>query len=183
MRMTSSTLLRYVIFQIPAFSIWMCRKSMLLMAWWQATGNADAALTYPTQASALRKGGYAILKSKPCKILEISTAKPGKHGHAKCTFRGRDIFTGKDCEDSHPSSQNVEVPVVKKTEYDVLYITRDGYLCLLGEEGEKQDVKVPEGEVGDRIRSYLDEGKVVVVVILKAMGMEIAVDVKAAAEE
>lgn len=76
----------------------------------------------------------------------------------------------------------MEVPVVKKTEYDVLYVSRDGYLCLLGEEGEKQDVKVPEGEVGLRIRGYLEEGRVVVV-ILAAMGQEIAVDAKAAAEE
>jgi translation initiation factor 5A len=158
-------------------------RARTLMTVFQATGNADAALTYPSQASALRKGGHAILKSKPCNILEISTAKPGKHGHAKCTFRGRDIFTGKDCEDSHPSSHNMEVPVVKKTEYDVSHISQDGYLCLLGEEGEKQDVRVPEREVGRRIRSLLDEGKIVAVIILASMGQEIAVDVKAAAEE
>jgi translation initiation factor 5A len=159
--------------------------------WWpkywllnsQVAGNADAALTYPAQASALRKGGYAILKSKPCKILEISTAKPGKHGHAKCTFRGRDIFTGALVEDSHPSSHNMEVPVVKKTEYDVSHISSDVYLCLFGEEGEKQDVRVPEGEVGQKIRAFLAEEKIVVVIILAAMGQEIAIDTKAAVED
>jgi translation initiation factor 5A len=124
-----------------------------------------------------------MLKSKPCKILEISTAKPGKHGHAKCTFRGRDIFTGALVEDSHPSSHNMEVPVVKKTEYHVLYVSQDGYLCLLGKEGEKQDVKAPEGELGERIGGFLEEGRDAIVVILAAMGQEIAVDAKAAAEE
>jgi translation initiation factor 5A len=148
----------------------------------QAAGNAGASLTYPSQASALRKGGYALLKSKPCKILEISTAKPGKHGHAKCTFRGKDIFTGAMVEDSHPSSHNMEVPVVKKTEYDLSHISRDGFLCLFDGEGEKQDVRVPEGEVGERIKMYLKEEKIVSVTIQAAMGQEIAVDAKAVSE-
>jgi translation initiation factor 5A len=124
-----------------------------------------------------------MLKSHSCKILEISTAKPGKHGHAKCTFRGRDIFTGALVEDSHPSSHNMEVPVVRKTEYDVSHVSRDGYLCLLGAEGEKQDVKLPGGELGTKIRGWLEEGKVVVVVVLGAMGMEMAVDAKIGNED
>ncbi|PMD15277.1 eukaryotic translation initiation factor eIF-5A [Hyaloscypha hepaticicola] len=149
----------------------------------EATGNADAALTYPMQAPALHKSGYTMLKGKSCKILEISTAKPGKHGHAKCTFKGRDIFTGAIVEDFHPSSYNMEVPVVKKTEYDVLHVSRDGFLNLLSELGEKQDVKIPEGDLGQRIRDYLDQGKIVTVIILAAVGQEIAIDVKAVAED
>ena len=77
----------------------------------------------------------------------------------------------------------MEVPVVKKTEYHVLYVSQDGYLCLLGMEGEKQDVKAPEGELGERIGGFLEEGRDAIVVILAAMGQEIAVDTKAAAEE
>ncbi|KAE8454130.1 hypothetical protein EG329_005054 [Mollisiaceae sp. DMI_Dod_QoI] len=149
----------------------------------EATGNAEASLTFPSQASSLRKNGYAILKAHSCKILEISTAKPGKHGHAKCTFKGRDIFTGALVEDSHPSSHNMEVPVVKKTEYDVSHVSRDGYLCLFGTGGEKQDVKCPEGEVGERIVRWLGEEKIVVVVVLKGMGMEMVVDAKVGNED
>jgi len=77
----------------------------------------------------------------------------------------------------------MEVPVVKKTEYDVSHISSDVYLCLFGEEGEKQDVRVPEGEVGQKIRAFLAEEKIVVVIILAAMGQEIAIDTKAAVED
>lgn len=77
----------------------------------------------------------------------------------------------------------MEVPVVKKTEWDVSHVQRDGFLVLFGADGEKADVKLPDNEVGAKINALLAEDKPVSVTILASMGHELCVDAKALAED
>lgn len=121
------------------------------------------------QCSALRKNGHVVIKNRPCKIIDMSTSKTGKHGHAKVHLIATDIFTGKKLEDLCPSTHNMDVPVVKRTEYQLVClqvpsshvslanlvqidISDDGFLNLIDDNGnEKNDVRMPDGEVGDKI--------------------------------
>ncbi|KAJ5629138.1 eukaryotic translation initiation factor 5A-2 [Penicillium herquei] len=146
------------------------------------SADAGASATYPMQCSALRKNGHVVIKGRPCKIVDMSTSKTGKHGHAKVHMVAIDIFTGKKLEDLSPSTHNMDVPHVSRKEYQLLDITDDDFLSLLKDDGDtKDDVKVPEGEVGERInRMFKDEGKDVNVIIQTAMGEEAAVEAKEA---
>lgn len=145
------------------------------------TADAGSSATYPMQCSALRKNGFVVIKSRPCKIVDMSTSKTGKHGHAKVHLVTLDIFTGKKLEDLSPSTHNMEVPVVKRNEYQLLDID-DGFLSLMNMDGDtKDDVKAPEGELGDSLQTAFDEGKDLMVTIISAMGEEAAISFKEAA--
>ena len=54
--------------------------------------GSGASLTYPKQCSALRKNEFVMIKGKACKIVDMSTSKTGKHGHAKVHLVALDIF-------------------------------------------------------------------------------------------
>ncbi|KAG1138249.1 hypothetical protein G6F37_009126 [Rhizopus arrhizus] len=144
------------------------------------TADAGASLTFPMQCSALRKNGHVVIKGRPCKIVDMSTSKTGKHGHAKVNLVAIDIFTGKKYEDLSPSTHNMDVPNINRQEYQLINID-DGFLNLMTQDGNtKDDVKLPEGELGDKIQEEFDEGKDLLVTVVTAMGEEHALTYKEA---
>jgi len=142
-------------------------------------GGADAGAseTFPMQCSALRKNGHVMIKGRPCKIVEMSTSKTGKHGHAKVHLVALDIFNKRKYEDICPSTHNMDVPNVKRQDYQLSDIDQDGYLSLMDDAGEiREDLQLPEGEEGAKIKQdFEDDTKTVVCTVLKACGEEVVI--------
>ncbi|TFK96869.1 eukaryotic translation initiation factor 5A-2 [Pterulicium gracile] len=142
--------------------------------------NAGASTTFPMQCSALRKNGHVVIKGRPCKIVDMSTSKTGKHGHAKVHLVAIDIFTAKKMEDISPSTHNMDVPHVYRNEFQLVNID-DGFLNLMTTDGTaKDDVKVPDTDLGKEIQNAFDDGKDLLVTIVSAMGEEQAISYKEA---
>ena len=140
--------------------------------------GSGSSMTFPIQCSALRKGGFVVLKGHPCKVVDMSTSKTGKHGSAKVNLVGIDIFTAKKYEEFAPSTSNMEVPFVSRNEYPLLNID-DGYLSMMLPSGDtKDDVKLPEAELGQQLQAAFDEGRDLLVTVIAAMGEEHAMSFK-----
>ena len=136
-------------------------------------GDAEASATFPVQCSSLRKNGFVMIKNRPCKIVEMSIFKNGKHGHAKVHFVALDIFTGKKLEDVCPSTHNIDVPNIKRQEYKVVWINGN-FLHLMDKNGGiRNDLKCPESkEIADQIQAAIDGEQDVLCTVLSALGEE-----------
>jgi translation initiation factor 5A len=140
--------------------------------------GAGASKTFPQQCSALRKGGHVMIKGRPCKIVEMSTSKTGKHGHAKVHMVALDIFTGKKLEDICPSTHNMDVPNVVRKDLQLVDIDGD-YLSLMDDSGDtRDDIKVPEDDLGAEIRERFGNDEGLIISVLSAMDEEVCVAVK-----
>jgi len=141
--------------------------------------DAGASAVIPMEAGQIRKGGYIVIKNRPCKVVSVSTSKTGKHGHAKCNFVATDIFTGKKLEDIVPSTHGTTVPNVFRNEFTLLDITEEDFLTLMDDAGEtREDLKMPvrDDVLAKSIREGFaeaeNEGASLSVVVVKAMGEE-----------
>uniref|UniRef100_A0A453B604 Eukaryotic translation initiation factor 5A n=1 Tax=Aegilops tauschii subsp. strangulata TaxID=200361 RepID=A0A453B604_AEGTS len=107
-------------------------------------------------------------------VVEVSTSKTGKHGHAKCHFVALDIFNGKKLEDIVPSSHNCDVPHVDRTEYQLIDISEDGFVSLLTDNGStKDDLKLPTDDaILTQLKDGFAEGKDLALTVMSAMGEE-----------
>ncbi len=62
----------------------------------------------------LSKGSYIVIDGEPCRIVEISRAKTGKHGSAKAHIVAISVFTGQKKTFVAPVDTRVQVPVIEK---------------------------------------------------------------------
>ena len=130
--------------------------------------------TTPQKASDLRKGNYMTINDKPCKILEMNTSSPGKHGHAKIHFIALDLKRMKKIETIHPSTHMVQVPQSKKEELRLMALDEDEMMATLeSKDGERRDnVPIPISLFGKGVKQALTKEDNVTVVLVKVHGVE-----------
>ena len=73
----------------------------------------------------LRVNRYVIIDDEPCKIVGLTTSKPGKHGESKARIEAIGIFDGQKRSIVHPVKHKVHVQMIDKRSAQVLAIMGD----------------------------------------------------------
>lgn len=131
----------------------------------------------PKQASAFRIGANIILQQHPCRVVEMSTSKTGKHGHAKVNFTGIDLFAATKHKEIQGASHPMLTFASTKSEWVVMDL--DGLtVTLINDAGDtRDDVALPAHDdalvaelraAHERLAS--DDNQELAVTVLSALG-------------
>mmetsp|Transcript_115967 Transcript_115967/g.249160 ORF Transcript_115967/g.249160 Transcript_115967/m.249160 type:complete len:163 (+) Transcript_115967:38-526(+) len=145
------------------------------------TIDTGASLTKPEAIGSLRIGHMLCIDNRPCKVIDMSTAKTGKHGSAKANIRAQDIFTQKMKEFIGPTSHNVDTPFVVNTEFLVIDIDQENDLISCTDlEGTLREEGLPLPSKNEDLLKKLvkrweeiqekEEEKEIIVMATSAMG-------------
>jgi translation initiation factor 5A len=92
----------------------------------------------------LKEGRYMLIDGEPCKIINISTSKPGKHGEAKSNIDAIGVFDNKKRNIVHPVKHKVQVPMIDKRKAQILSIAGDEVQLMDMDTYETFQLPIPE---------------------------------------
>jgi translation initiation factor 5A len=103
-------------------------------------------MTKPMDVGELRVGGYMMIDGEPCKIMDITKSKPGKHGAAKARIVAIGVFDGQKRQFVKPVDANAEVPIIDKRPGQIFAINPNGVQIMDLETFEYLDAPFPDEE-------------------------------------
>ncbi|MCD6248266.1 MAG: translation initiation factor IF-5A [Hadesarchaea archaeon] len=111
----------------------------------------------------LKKGRFIIVDDEPCRIINMSSSAPGKHGHAKYKVDVIGIFDGHKRTVVKPSGAKVEVPIIERSTAQVLAVMENSAQLMDLSTYETFELPVPM-----ELRGEIKEGSEVV--YIQALG-------------
>jgi len=102
-----------------------------------------------SSAKELKEGKYVIIEDIPCRIVNIDSSKPGKHGAAKMRVTGIGIFDGQKKQLLVPSDADVEVPIIDRQTAQVVSISGNTAQLMDTTTYEVMELTIPEELVKD----------------------------------
>jgi len=99
----------------------------------------------------LKENRYIIIDDEPCKIVSITTSKPGKHGEAKARIEAIGIFDNQKRSVVYPVRHKVAIPIIDKRTAQVISVMGNKAQLMDLETYETFEIEVPE-ELKDKIK-------------------------------
>ena len=103
----------------------------------------------------LKVGSYIIIHGEPCKIVNYTKSKPGKHGAAKARIVAIGVFDESKKTLVKPVSARVEVPLIEKKTGQVIALLPAAVQLMDLETYEMTEAPFPEDE---KLKSKLASG-------------------------
>lgn len=100
-------------------------------------------VTYVTLGE-VKTGNFIVIDGEPCKVVEISRAKTGKHGSAKAHVVAIGLFSGSKKTLTAPVDQRVEMPIIDKRTAQVIADMGDSFQLMDLETYETFEVEKPK---------------------------------------
>lgn len=111
----------------------------------------------------LKVGRYVVIDEEPCKILDITTSKPGKHGAAKARIEAVGMFDGVKRSMVAPVTEKCKIPMIDKRKVQILNISGSNAQVMDMETYQNFDLPMTDNE-----KAALSPGAEVL--IMEAMG-------------
>ncbi len=111
----------------------------------------------------LKEGRYILIDDEPCRIVGMTTSKPGKHGEAKARIEAVGIFDDQKRSIVNPVRHKVNVPIIDKRRGQVISMSGGNAQLMDMETYETFTIDIP-----DEFEGELENGKEVR--YLQAMG-------------
>ena len=112
-------------------------------------------MSKPVDVGSLKVGSYVIVDNEPCRIVDLTKSKPGKHGAAKARVVTIGVFDGVKRSFVKPVDAKVEVPIIEKRSGQVISVMPNAVQIMDLETYEVFETPPPEDE---DLRSRLSEG-------------------------
>jgi len=91
----------------------------------------------------LKEGSFVVIDGEPCRVVEISKAKTGKHGSAKAHVVAISLFTGARKTMVAPVDTRVEVPIIDKRIGQIIALTGSTVQIMDSETYETFELSLP----------------------------------------
>ena len=119
----------------------------------------------------LKVGKYVLIEDIPCKVVEIESSAPGKHGAAKMRVTAMGIFDGQKKTLLKPSDADIQIPVIERKIGQVISISGDSAQVMDLADYGTFDIAIPQ-----EMRNDIASGKDVE--FMESMGKKILMRVR-----
>jgi len=113
-------------------------------------------MSKPMDLGSLKVGSYVMADDEPCRIVEYSKSKPGKHGSAKARVVAIGVFDGAKRSFVKPVDAQVEVPIIEKRSGQVIAMLPAAIQLMDLETYEVFEAPTPEGELKGKLESGVE---------------------------